>query len=45
VTELIEKVYDRYWRIEESGDVKRMKDFISMLETSINPIISQFKNK
>ncbi len=42
VAELTERVRDRYWRVEEMGNVKRTETFISMLETSINPIISQF---
>ena len=42
VAELTERVRDRYWRVEEMGNVERMETFISMLETSINPIISQF---
>ena len=42
VAELTERVRDKYWRVEEMGDVKRTETFISMLETSINPIISQF---
>jgi hypothetical protein len=45
VAELTERVRDRYWRVEEMGDVRRTEAFISMLETSINPIISQFENK
>ena len=44
VAELTERVRDRYWRVEETGDVGRTEAFISMLETSINPIISQFIN-
>ena len=42
MAELTERVRDKYWRVEEMGDVKRTETFISMLETSINPIISQF---
>ena len=42
VAELTERVRDRYWRVEEMGDVIRTEAFISMLETSLNPIISQF---
>jgi len=45
VTEITERVHDKYWRIEETGDVNRTEAFISMLETSINPIISQFDSK
>ena len=39
VAELTERVSDRYWRVEEMGDVMRTEAFISMLETSLNPII------
>ena len=42
VAELTERVRDRYWKVEEMGDAKRTEVFISMLETSINPIILQF---
>ncbi|RGB41263.1 hypothetical protein C1646_810793 [Rhizophagus diaphanus] len=35
VYELTERVRDKYWRVEEMGDVKRTETFISMLETSI----------
>ena len=42
VAELTERVRDRYWRVEEMGDVMRTEAFISMLKTSLNPIISQF---
>ena len=42
VAELTERVRDRYWRVEELGNVERTEAFVSMLETSINPIISQF---
>ena len=42
VSELTERVRDRYWRVEEMGNVMRTEVFISMLETSLNPIISQF---
>ncbi|CAB4383384.1 unnamed protein product [Rhizophagus irregularis] len=45
VAELTERVRDRYWRVEEMGDVRRTEAYISMLESSINPIISQFENK
>jgi hypothetical protein len=45
VAELIKRIRDRYWRVEEMGDAKRTEAFISMLETSINPIISQFESK
>jgi len=42
VAELTKRVRDRYWCVEEAGDVNRMEIFISMLEASVNPIISQF---
>lgn len=42
VGELTERMRDRYWRVEEKGDAERTQSFISMLETSVNSIISQF---
>jgi len=42
VVELTERVRDRYWSVEEMGDVEKTKTFISMLEASLNPIISKF---
>ena len=42
VAELTERVRDRYWRVEEMGDIGRTTTFVSMLEASLNPIISQF---
>ena len=42
VAELTERVHDKYWRVEEMGDAMRIETFISMLETSLNLIISQF---
>ena len=42
VAELTERVRDRYWRVEEMGDIGRITTFVSMLEASLNPIISQF---
>ena len=42
VAELTERVRDRYWRVEELGDIGRTETFVSMLEVSLNPIISQF---
>ncbi|RHZ83977.1 hypothetical protein Glove_86g243 [Diversispora epigaea] len=41
VVELTERVRDKYWSVEEMGDVKKTEAFISMLETSLNPIISK----
>ncbi len=35
-------MHDKYWSIEEMGDVRRTEAFISMLETFINLIILQF---
>ncbi|CAG8762450.1 hypothetical protein GLOIN_2v1775727 [Rhizophagus irregularis DAOM 181602=DAOM 197198] len=32
VGELTERMRNRYWRVEEMGDVKKMQSFISMLE-------------
>ncbi len=37
-----ERMRDRYWRVEEIGDIERMQSFISKLESSINSIILQF---
>ena len=42
VAELTERMHDRYWCVEEAGDINRVETFISMLEASVNPIISQF---
>ncbi|CAG8493662.1 10747_t:CDS:2 [Scutellospora calospora] len=42
VVELTERVRDRYWCVEETGNVERVESYISMLETSLNPIILQF---
>lgn len=42
VAELTERVRDRYWSVEETGDVERIETFVSMLEASLNPIILQF---
>jgi hypothetical protein len=43
VFELTERVYDKYWSVEEGDDVKRTKAFIFTLKASLNPIILQFK--
>ena len=42
VAELTERVRDRYWRVEEMGNIGRTETYVSMLEASLNPIISQF---
>jgi len=42
VVELTERIRDRYWSVEEIGDVDRTEAFISLLEASLNPIISNF---
>jgi hypothetical protein len=42
VAELTERVRDRYYSVEETGDVERIENFVSMLEASLNPIILQF---
>jgi hypothetical protein len=42
VGELTKRMRDRYWRVEEMGDTERTKSFISMLEASVNLIISRF---
>ncbi|PKK59594.1 hypothetical protein RhiirC2_794627 [Rhizophagus irregularis] len=44
VGELTERIRDRYWRVEEMGDVEKTQSFISMLEASVNLIILQFNN-
>ncbi|POG70593.1 hypothetical protein GLOIN_2v1775727 [Rhizophagus irregularis DAOM 181602=DAOM 197198] len=44
VGELTERMRDRYWRVEETGDAERTQSFISMLEATVNPIISRFDN-
>jgi hypothetical protein len=33
---------DKYWRVEEMGDAKRTQSYISMLEASVDSIISHF---
>ena len=45
MVELTERIRDKYWSIEEKGDTEKTKTFISMLETSLNPIISNFENE
>ena len=45
VAELNERIRDRYWSVEEMGDIDRTQSFISMLQDSVNPIISQFDKK
>lgn len=42
VAELTERIRDRYWCVEEMGDVKRTQTFISTLEVSVNSIILKF---
>ncbi|CAB4400369.1 unnamed protein product [Rhizophagus irregularis] len=42
VGELTERMRDRYWHVEEMGDAEKTRTFISMLEASVNPIISCF---
>ncbi|CAB4391140.1 unnamed protein product [Rhizophagus irregularis] len=44
VGELTKRMRDRYWRVEEMGDVERMQSFISMLEAFVDLIISRFDN-
>ncbi|CAB4382779.1 unnamed protein product [Rhizophagus irregularis] len=44
VGELTERIRDRYWRVEEMGDVEKTQSFISILEASVNLIILQFNN-
>ena len=45
VVELTERIRDRYWSVEEKGDIEKTNTFISMLETSLNSIISNFNEK
>ena len=45
VNELTERMRDRYWRVEETGDAERTQSFISMLESSVNPVISRFDDE
>ncbi|GET03357.1 hypothetical protein GLOIN_2v1775727 [Rhizophagus clarus] len=42
VGELTERMRDRYWHVEEMGDAERTQSFISMLEASVDLIISRF---
>jgi hypothetical protein len=42
--ELTERMRDKYWRVEEMGDTANTQSFISMLEASVNPVISHFDN-
>ncbi|CAB5199476.1 hypothetical protein RhiirA5_423087 [Rhizophagus irregularis] len=44
VGELTKRMCDRYWHVEEMGDVERMQSFISMLEAFVDLIISRFDN-
>ncbi|CAB4432297.1 unnamed protein product [Rhizophagus irregularis] len=42
VVELTERIRDKYWSVEERGDTEKTETFISMLEASLNPVISNF---
>ncbi|GBB86117.1 hypothetical protein RclHR1_12580005 [Rhizophagus clarus] len=42
VGELTERMRDKYWHVEEMGDAERTQSFISMLEASVDLIISHF---
>jgi hypothetical protein len=42
VVELTERIRDRYWSVEEMGDVGKTEAFIFMLKASLNPIILNF---
>ncbi|CAB4482626.1 hypothetical protein RhiirA1_475786 [Rhizophagus irregularis] len=42
VGELTERMCDRYWHVKETGDAERTQSFISILEATVNPIISRF---
>jgi len=44
VSELTERMRDRYYRVEETSNAKWTQSFISMLEASVNLIISHFDN-
>ena len=37
VNELMERVRDMYWRVEESGSAEQVDSFIENLERSLNP--------
>ena len=39
IVELTEKMYNKYWSIEEMDNVRRIEAFISILEIFINLII------
>ena len=45
MVELTERIRDKYWSIEEKGDTEKTEAFISMLENSLNPVISNFDEK
>ena len=45
VAELTERIRDRYWSVEEMGDIEKTEAFISVLKTSLDPIISNFNEK
>ncbi|GBC44021.2 hypothetical protein GLOIN_2v1789013 [Rhizophagus irregularis DAOM 181602=DAOM 197198] len=42
VVELTERIRDKYWSVEERGNTEKTETFISMLEASLNLIISNF---
>ncbi len=42
VAELIKRMCNRYWCVEEMGDIKRIQSFISTLESFMNVILLQF---
>ncbi len=39
VNELMERVRNRFWQIEEQGNVERTVDFINRLDNILNPIL------
>ena len=43
VNELTERIHDGYWRVEERDVIEQIEAYIKILETSIKPIIMQFK--
>jgi len=42
VGELTERMRDRYWRVEEMGNAKKTQSYISILEASVDSIITHF---
>jgi len=38
--EMLERLRDQYWRVEEAGDADQAVGFINQLETAINPVLN-----